>query len=249
MKAIIIGAGRGARLMPSTADTPKCFSQVGDKRILDWTLEAFRANGIDDIVFIGGYQIAKVQSAYPNLRFYHNDEWPNNNILASLMYARAEMDDAFICCYSDILFTPKVVADLLATEGHVALVCDTEWLARYETRTEHPSGDGETMTVADGRVTKIHRDIADDAAHGEFIGVTRFSKAGASQLVQAYEAAKARFAGKPFRGAAVFEKAYLIHLYQQMIEDGVDMRHCDTPGEYIEIDTQQDFAYARENWR
>ena len=28
MRAIIIGAGRGARLMPTTADAPKCFAEV-----------------------------------------------------------------------------------------------------------------------------------------------------------------------------------------------------------------------------
>ena len=61
MKAIIIGAGRGIRLMPTTANTPKCFAEVKGRRILDWALAAFRANGLDDIVFIGGYQIDKVR--------------------------------------------------------------------------------------------------------------------------------------------------------------------------------------------
>ena len=61
MKAIIIGAGRGIRLMPTTANTPKCFAEVKGRRILDWSLAAFRTNGLDDIVFIGGYQIDKVR--------------------------------------------------------------------------------------------------------------------------------------------------------------------------------------------
>jgi hypothetical protein len=59
---------------------------------------------------------------------------------------------------------------------------------------------------------------------------------------------RAEFAGKPFREAAVFEKAYLIHLLQDMIEQGVEMQHADTANEYIEIDTQQDFEYAQINW-
>ena len=62
MRAIIIGAGRGRRLMPTTADTPKCFAEVQGKRLLDWTLQAFAANGIDDICFIGGYRIEKVRA-------------------------------------------------------------------------------------------------------------------------------------------------------------------------------------------
>ncbi len=47
----------------------------------------------------------------------------------------------------------------------------------------------------------------------------------------------------------VFEKAYLIHLFQDMIEAGVQMAHADTPGNYIEVDTQQDFEFARNSWR
>ena len=57
-----------------------------------------------------------------------------------------------------------------------------------------------------------------------------------------------QYAGKPFREAAVFEKAYFIHLLQEMIEANVSMSHSDTPGGYIEIDTQQDFEYARTHW-
>jgi hypothetical protein len=56
------------------------------------------------------------------------------------------------------------------------------------------------------------------------------------------------FSGKPWRESRVFEKAYLIHLFQEMIEAGVRMAHVDTPGGYIEIDTQQDFDYAQSHW-
>jgi len=66
MRAIIIGAGRGSRLMPTTADSPKCFAEVGGMRILDWALEALRQNGVTDVAFIGGYQIEKVKAAYPD---------------------------------------------------------------------------------------------------------------------------------------------------------------------------------------
>ena len=33
-----------------------------------------------------------------------------------------------------------------------------------------------------------------------------------------------------------------------MLKQGVAMEHVDTAGGYIEIDTQQDFQYAREQW-
>ncbi len=249
MQAIIIGAGRGARLMPTTADAPKCFAEVRGQRILDWTLAAFRASGIDRIAFIGGYQIDKVRDQYPELELRHNANWQQNNILASLFCAEDLMHGPFICAYSDILFTPTVVARVLASEADMSLVVDTAWSERYRERTEHPPDDAEKVTVADGLVTRIHRAIPPAAAHGEYIGVARFSAAGAARLREHYRRAHAKYAGQPFREAATFEKAYLIHLFQEMIEAGEQFAHVDTPGEYIEIDTQQDFDYARANWK
>lgn len=234
--------------MPTTADVPKCFAEVEGRRILDWTVDAFQTAGIERICFIGGYQIDKVRRDYPQFEFRHNEDWQNNNILASLLCAEDLMDEGFICCYSDILFTPRMVKQMVDSQADIALGVDTEWLVRYENRTDHPSDDAEKVTVANGAVTRVHRDVPEADAHGEYIGVAKFSAAGAAQLREAYHRCRQQHAGRPFREAAVFEKAYLIHLLQYMIEDTVSMAHLDTPGGYIEIDTQQDFEYANECW-
>lgn len=249
MRAIIIAAGRGRRLMPTTADSPKCFAEVQGKRILDWVLQALRANGISDICFIGGYQIEKVKAGYPHFTFRHNADWENNNILASLMCAEDLMDVPFISTYSDCLFTADVVRRAMANPADIALSVDTDWLKRYEHRSNHPPDDAEKVTVANGVVTRVHRGIAVSAAYGEFTGVAKYSAQGSAVLKQHYQRCKALHAGKPFREAAVFEKAYLIHLLQDMIEARVDIAHADTPGNYIEIDTQQDFELAQNSWR
>lgn len=249
MQVVIIGAGRGSRLMPTTADTPKCFAEVDGRRLLDWAVDAFRQNGVDQIAFIGGYRIDCVQEAYPEFTFRHNTDWPNNNILASLLYAEDLMDAPFMCCYSDILFTPKIVADVMASDADIALGVDSEWLVRYEHRTEHPSDDAEKVTVTNGTVTRVHREIPEADAHGEFIGLAKFSAAGAAALKSHYHMRREEFSGRPFREAKVFEKAYFIHLLQDMIEAGQQIVHVDTPGGYIEVDTQQDFEYARNFWR
>ena len=137
MRAIIIAAGRGRRLMPTTADSPKCFAEVQGKRILDWALQALTANGISDICFVGGYQIEKVRAGYPQFTFRHNTDWENNNILASLMYAEDLMNVPFLCTYSDCLFTADVVKRVLATSADIALSVDSDWLKRYEHRSNH----------------------------------------------------------------------------------------------------------------
>lgn len=248
MRAIIIGAGRGRRLMPTTSDHPKCFAEVGGRRILDWAVDAFRQNGIEQITFVGGYQIDKVRADYPNFTFRHNDSWEHNNILASLFYAEDLMDGPFVCTYSDVLFKPSVIEGLLAHPGDMVLSVDTSWLGRYTDRTEHPSDDAEKVTVCNGAVTRIERHIPEREAHGEYTGIAKFSAEGARHLREHYRTCRELHTGKPFREAKLFEKAYLIQLLQDMIESGQQFAHADTAGGYIEVDTQQDFDYARRHW-
>lgn len=248
MRAIIIGAGRGKRLMPTTADVPKCFAQVADSRILDWTLKALAENRIDPICFIGGYRIDAVRQAYPQFTFRHNSNWANNNILTSLFYAEDLMDEPFICCYSDTLFTPTVISELLGTEGDIVLSVDTGWQERYAERSEHPTDDAEKVAAINGRVTQIGREINDEEAWGEYTGVARFNVDGATRLKHHFHRCRQECGDGRFRGANTFQEAYLIHLLQEMLETGEVMTHADTASQYIEIDTQQDFDFARRCW-
>lgn len=248
MRVIVIGAGRGKRLMPTTADAPKCFAEVSGRRLLDWALAAFAANNLNRVCFIGGYHIEKVQREYPQFEFRHNRDWEHNNILASLFCAQDLMDEPFICCYSDVLFTADIVGRLANAPDDMVLGVDTAWLVRYQDRTDHPPHDAEKVTTANGCVTRIDRGIGEGEAHGEYIGVAKFSAAGAVRLRENYRRVQREFAGRPWREARVFEKAYKILLFQDMVERGERFAHVDTPGGYIEVDTQQDFDYARKHW-
>jgi choline kinase len=234
--------------MPTTADSPKCFAEVGGRRILDWAVEAFSANDITDIAFIGGYRIEKVRAAYPDFTFRHNADWESNNILSSLFFAEDLMGEPFICSYSDILFRPSVIAGLLAHPRDMTLSVDTAWLSRYGQRTEHPSDDAEKVTVSGGKVTRIDRGIPEAQAHGEFTGIAKFTREGAQILRRNFHRCREAFPTGPFRNGRTLEKAYLIQLFQEMIERGEHFSHVDTRGDYIEIDTQQDFDFARTNW-
>ncbi|GMU91027.1 MAG: nucleotide sugar-1-phosphate transferase [Candidatus Hydrogenedentota bacterium] len=250
MKAIIIGAGRGARLMPHTADAPKCFAEVKGKRILDWGLEALAAGGLDDVVFIGGYRIDMVRQAYPQFTFCHNADWQNNNIMESLMHAEPHMDDGFVCAYSDILYTPGIIQRLVQSPHDATLVCDTDWRTRYLQRTEHPEHDGEKIRLDGGtRIRAVNRTMQSEEAHGEYIGVARFTPKAAAALRRHYHESKAEHGDGPFQAAKSFRKAYLIDLFQHMIDAGEEFHAMPTRGGYMEIDTNQDFQIAREEWK
>ena len=42
VQPIIIGAGRGSRLNALTDEQPKCYAPIGNRRILEWLLDALR---------------------------------------------------------------------------------------------------------------------------------------------------------------------------------------------------------------
>ena len=58
----------------------------------------------------------------------------------------------------------------------------------------------------------------------------------------------ARAPGQTWREGRTFQRAYLIDLFQEMIEGGADFRHVDMHGGYMEIDTLEDHASAQKWW-
>ncbi len=238
MKAILLGAGRGRRLGPHTEECPKSLVPFGGKRLGDFALDAMTKAGLDDaaIVYVGGWQVDRVRAAYPALTYVVNAQWAETNILASLFCAESHMHGGFVSTYTDIVYPVDVVARLMAAPGDVALAVDTDWRARYRERTEHPETDGEKVRCAGGRVTEISRTIPAGDAHGEFIGVARFTPEGA-RLLREHHAK-----------AALGQTSYFIVLLQRMIEAGIEITHVDLPGGYWEIDTEQDYALAQRDW-
>lgn len=236
MKVIIIGAGRGNRIMPYSKDKPKSFTKVNGRSMLDRALDNFKQNNLTDIHYIGGYLIDVVKKNYPEFTFYNNTEWENNNILESLFYAEEAMKDGFISTYSDITFTPEIVKKVKDSPHDITLAVDTDWYRRYIPRTQHPMADGEKMLAKGSKVIRIERTIVNEEASGEFIGIAKFSPKGAKLLKEHYKKAKKKLG----------RKAYLIHLLQEMIEQGVEMHHVTTHGGYFEIDTVQDLGFASE---
>src|SRR5690606_37878018 len=129
MKAIIIGAGRGSRLGPETDEVPKTLVPVMGRPMLDWILEALEEAGFSgrDIVFVSGYREEVVRERYPQLTFVRNERWEHNNILASLLCARAHLADGFVSTYADIVYDGAIARRVAQSAHDITLGCDTAW--------------------------------------------------------------------------------------------------------------------------
>lgn len=236
--------------MPLTEDQPKCFAPVRGRRILDWILEALAGGGFAprDVTYIGGYLMPVIQRAYPEFTYYENAEWERNNILASLFCAEPAMEEGFVCSYADIIYRPEPVRQLMQSTADITLIVDTDFRRRYRRRSQHPESDAEKVRAQGHRIVEVNRHIPGEEAAGEYIGVARFTARGAALLREHYHRSWARYGEGPFQGARSMRMAYLIHLLQEMLEQGVEMSHVTTHGQYYEIDTTEDFHIVQEEW-
>jgi phosphoenolpyruvate phosphomutase len=244
MKAIIVAAGPGSRLNPLTNERPKCLLQVGGKTILERALEALREAGIKRIAVVRGYCGQLID--YPMITYYENPNYRENNILRSLFYAEQEMDGDFIFSYSDIVYNREIVAQLMECEAEIAITSDVNWLQHYEGRDLHPISEAELVKLENGQVVKIGKDVVHpDDAHGEFIGLAKFTKAGAEAMRTAYHRiAKERPTG-PFQHAASLKRAYMTDMIQELVDNGSLVQSVDIRGGWMEIDTPQDLERAQ----
>ncbi len=252
MIGIIIGAGRGRRLEHFTEEIPKTLVPIVGRPMLDSILDALAAGRItrDRIVFICGYKAEIIQASYPDLTYVRNDDWQNNNILLSLLYARDHLGGGFVSTYSDIVYRPEAVEKVVASPHDITLVCDTAWRQRYVGRTEHPESDAEKLRAEGDRIVALSRTIPSDEATGEFIGVMRMTAAGVQQFLAAFDEARETYADDdPFHEGRTFKKAYLIDLLAKMLSAGVPMHIVRMDGGYMEIDTTQDAAMSDGWWR
>jgi choline kinase len=234
-----------------TEELPKTLVPVMGRPMLEWILDALVEAGFarKDVVFVCGYKGDVLRARYPEFTYVENPEWEKNNILASLFYARHVMAGGFFSSYTDIVYRGAAASAAAGSRYDKVLVCDTDWRKRYTARTMHPESDAEKMRADGDRVVELSRTIAPPAAAGEFIGVAKFSADGARELVAAFDEARARFApNDPYREGRTFARAYLIDLFQAMIEEGADFRRVDTHGGYMELDTLEDLRLAPEWW-
>jgi phosphoenolpyruvate phosphomutase len=183
------------------------------------------------------------------VRFVENPDWESNNILTSLFYAEREMGGGFLFSYSDIVFATEHARRVATSSADVALIVDRRWQDAYVGRIHHPVSEAELVKVeetSDGpRVRRVgKRVVPAEQAAGEFIGLAKFSPAGAAALERVWARERAGGMEQPFGQAATLRQAYLSDALNQMADEGVALTPVFIDGGWREIDTEEDLGRA-----
>ena len=241
---IIIAAGLGSRLKKYTDNLPKCMLDFAGKTLLQRQIEAFKINGLNKISVIRGFKKEKIN--YPDLTYFENKEYKNNNILNSLMYAEEALNGHVIVSYSDILFEKEVVKRLMESEHDISIVVDIDWRGYYINRKDHPINEAENVIFdANNNVVEIGKILTGKHdVHGEFIGMLKLSPRGSEIFKKHFHRAKDLYWNKAFQRAKTFQKAYITDIIQDMTDLGVPIHCVIIERGWKEIDTEEDYKNA-----
>src|SRR5690606_34114380 len=121
MRAIILSAGQGSRLLPLTQDRPKCLLPVGGRSVIEWQVRHLATGGVTEIAVVLGFHADQVADqlqalAGPQLaiRTIFNPFYNVSDNLGSCWMARGEMEGDFLLLNGDTLFEPAILKKLLA---------------------------------------------------------------------------------------------------------------------------------------
>ncbi len=238
MRAILLAAGRGARLHPHTVDRPKCLVPLAGRPLLDYHLDALRACGVEDRCIVTGYRAEQIERL--GHRTVHNPRFEVTNMCASLMAAAAWLDggDDVLVGYGDIIYEPRVLRALLSCPAPLATVVDRCWRRLWEVRMGDPLADAETLRMdSGGRIVELGgtpRSYAD--IEGQYVGLTKIAAGFAPQWVRQFERLS----------VAERDALAMTNFLQRLIDRGCAPSAVCVAGGWLEVDTADDLQRYHE---
>jgi choline kinase len=238
MRGLVLAAGPGRRLNALTEALPKTLLPLGDGRtILDLLLGNLRSAGLEEVVVVTGFAAGRIEERVPDLERRHgvrlelvlNERAEDWNNAYSLWLARDAFRDGALLVNGDTVHPADVEERLLAARGaDVLLAVDRE----------KALGDEEmkVLVAPDGRLERIHKDIAPERAAGEYIGVALIEPAAAGPLADALETTWRRD-----------PSLYYEDGFQELADRGGNV-YVTPIGrmDWVEVDNEEDLARAQE---
>ena len=223
------------RLRPLTDTRPKCLLQVGQRTLLQRTVDALVQGGISELVVVTGYRGEMIRhfltAHYPQLaiHFIDNVDYAHNNNIFSLWMTRPYTDGRdFLLMDSDILFDPAIVGRMVA-EPATALALN-----------RHECGEEEIKVIVDaaGQVVELSKTCSIRDAVGESVGIEK--------IAADYSAALFRELEQMIDGERLIDIFYE-RAFERLIPQGHLFHVVDTTDMFsIELDTVDDFQRAKE---
>lgn len=237
MKAIILAAGRGSRMLNKTDEIPKSLCMFNGKTLLNRQISALSAAGIREIAIVCGYMKEKLEKF--GLTLIVNESWNETNMMFSLMQAKEWIsEDDIIISYSDIFYTEETVKALINDSHDITITYDPNWIKLWSHRFANPLSDAESFVIDDDRLLQdIGRRIVDiEENNGQFTGLYKIRKVSWSKFVEVYHSLD----------DTVKRKLDTTGFFQTLLEQDIRIHCIPVQGPWGEADSQRDLALYEE---
>ncbi len=182
--AVILAAGRGTRLGKLGTEIPKGFLILGDKPIIEQSIDKLVAIGVNQVLIVTGH----LESVYRELaarragliEIVRNPRYTDWGSFFSLWLALDRLAstnhaEPFLLLESDLVYEPRALQEVLADPHEDVILLSG------------PTGSGDEVWVetdAGGRLVAMSKDRSRLGAEvaGELVGITRISPALAEEL-------------------------------------------------------------------
>src|SRR5262245_46647626 len=193
MRAIVLSAGQGKRLLPLTAEIPKCLLAVdGERSLLEFQLATLARCGIGRVTVVSGFGVERVErflasNPVPGLpiELVYNPFYAASDNLATCWVVREAMCEDFVLLNGDTLFEAGVLRRLLASPPAPIRVA-------IDHKDAYDEDDMKVSLDDDGRLVAIGKALKPEIVHGESIGMLCFRGAGVRRFRAAVERAMRR---------------------------------------------------------
>lgn len=234
MIGVILAAGMAKRLRPLTDERPKCLLKVGERTLLQRTVDGLIAAGISEFVVVTGYRANMIRDFLTEMyaeftfHFIDNPDYAHNNNIFSLWLTRPYTDGRdFLLMDSDILCDPAAILEVINAEGSALAL------------NRHELGEEEMKIVADthGRIIEISKTCSPAEAAGESVGIEK--------ICADYSTALFRELQQMIEDEGLIDIFYE-RAFERLIPLGHTFRIVDTTRFFsIELDTPEDFENAQ----
>lgn len=237
MKAVILAAGMASRLRPLTLNTPKCLLKVGERSLLQRSMDALMQNGIREFVIVTGYLHEMIETFVReqygdtiDVTFIHNEVYETTNNIYSLWLARPEAEgEDILLLDSDLLYDQRIVSQVLSCDADNVLT-----LIRHELGEEEMK----VVTDASGAITEVSKTCSPAAAAGESLGIEKMGKAYTTALYNELE---------PMMNKEHLENKFYELAFERLIPQGHTYNVVDVTEFFsCELDTVEDFENAKQ---
>ena len=180
MRAIILAAGQGSRLLPLTADRPKCLIAFNGRSLLDWQLDMLGRNGIAEALVVTGFRDDQIEATLarrtggPRVTTLYNPFYKVADNLGTLWLARDWLDGDCLTLNGDTLVSQALVARAVgAGIDGIAVTVDR--------KDAYDADDMKVVRADDGRLLAIGKRL-DVGVNAESIGLIVYRGDGAARF-------------------------------------------------------------------